>query len=61
MLQDNRLLLVVRIESENVLGVVMEEGAHFSLVHYYKEGIGYEEYVEVSDLVVLGQIGYQIE
>lgn len=52
---------VVRIEPEGVYGIILQEGAYYSLVAYTKNEIEYEAFVENDDLTVLYETGLEYE
>lgn len=41
---------VIYLKSQGVFGIIVSYGAFVSMVHYYKDGISYEVYVENEDI-----------
>lgn len=50
---------IVMLREEGVMGVVLEEGPHASLIKYLYGGIEYIEYVENDDFVVIDAILFE--
>lgn len=47
---------VVLVLDEGVLGVVVEDGAHFSTILYYNGGMLFEEILENTEFVSLDEL-----
>ncbi len=41
---------VVYLPDEGVLGIIVTEGAYFSMVQYYKDGISYEVAIDNEEI-----------
>jgi hypothetical protein len=52
---------MVWIESERCWGKVLQRNTSYCIVKYYKDGMNYEEVIEVEDLVDLNDMGIDYE
>lgn len=52
---------MVWIESERCWGKVLRRNALYCIVKYYKDGMHYEEAIEIEDLVDLRDMGIDYE
>lgn len=52
---------VVKIDSVGVFGIVTEVHAHMCKVKYFWLGLEFEEYFEIDEIEVIGEIGYEVE
>jgi nucleoside-triphosphatase THEP1 len=57
-------IIQIYIPEENVMGSIIQLGAHASLIQYHKNGISYQVEMLNEDLIIIdeiGGIGYETE